>query len=207
MLLNYELKGLITNIQDFSVHDGCGIRVIVFLKGCAMRCKWCQNPESIEPYPEIAFRPKLCMNCNRCKEICPVGAIILDEDGKRKIDRNKCDLCMKCIDVCPTSALIKIGKWMSVEKVLNKIKSYSTFFTASNNGGVTLSGGDPLYQWKFSSELIKAFYEHGIHVAIETSGYSNYDVLKKIIAYSTKVNQTDGILVLLQDEGDTTREI
>jgi len=179
MLLNYELKGLITNIQDFSVHDGCGIRVIVFLKGCTMRCQWCQNPESIEPYPEIAFRPKLCMNCNRCKEICPEGAIILNEDGK--IDRNKCTRCMKCVELCPPSALIKIGKWMSVEKVLNKIKSYSAFFAASSNGGVTLSGGDPLYQWKFSSELIKAFYEHGIHVAIETSGYAKYSIFKKII--------------------------
>jgi len=181
MEVNYKLEGLVTNIQDFSVQDGCGIRVIVFLKGCSVKCKWCQNPESMNPLPEIAFRPKLCINCNRCVEICPLGVITLDENGKRKIDRNKCNLCMKCVEVCPASALIKIGKRMSVEKVVNKIKSYSAFFSASKNGGVTLSGGDPLYQWEFSSELTKGFNEHGIHVAIETSGYANYDVFKKVV--------------------------
>ena len=178
MPVNYELEGLVTNIQDFSVHDGCGIRVIVFLKGCGMRCRWCQNPESIEASPEVAFRPKLCINCNRCKEVCPVDAIISSDEGK--IDRNKCNNCLKCAEVCPTTALIKVGKWMSVKKVSDEVKSYSAFFNASNNGGVTLSGGDPIYQWKFSSELIKAFRENNIHVAIETAGYANYDIFKKI---------------------------
>jgi len=178
MAVNYELEGLITNIQDFSVHDGCGIRVIVFLKGCVMRCSWCQNPESLEAHPEVAFRPKLCINCNRCKNVCPVDAIISNEDGK--IDRNKCNHCLKCAEVCPTTALIKVGKLMSVKKVLDKVKSYSAFFNASNNGGATLSGGDPLYQWKFSYELIKAFRDHGIHVAIETAGYANYDIFKTV---------------------------
>lgn len=178
MTIDYELEGLITNIQDFSVHDGCGIRVIVFLKGCGMRCRWCQNPESIEPGPEVAFRPRLCINCNRCKEVCPVDAIISNKNGK--IDRNLCNNCLKCTEACPTTALIKVGKSMSVRKVINKVKSYSAFFKASDNGGVTLSGGDPLYQWKFSSELIKAFRENEIHVAIETAGYANYDIFKKV---------------------------
>jgi len=179
MVVNYELKGLITNIQDFSVHDGYGIRVLVFLKGCGLRCKWCQNPESLKSYPEIVFRPKMCINCGRCIEVCPEGAIISVENGR--IDRSKCNLCMKCIEVCPSSALIKIGKWMSVNKILKKIQTYSAFFTASNNGGVTLSGGDPLSQWEFSTELLKAFQKYGIHTAIETSGYASYNIMKKII--------------------------
>lgn len=178
MKVNYELEGLVANIQDFSVHDGSGIRVIVFLKGCALRCKWCQNPESIESTPEVAFRPRLCINCNRCQEVCEVNAIIASEDGR--IDRSKCNNCLKCAEVCPTTALIKVGKLMSVKKVLNKVKSYSAFFDASDNGGVTLSGGDPLHQWKFSHELIKAFRENHIHVAIETCGYANYNIFKII---------------------------
>jgi len=178
MAVNYDLEGLVTNIQDFSVHDGCGIRVIVFLKGCALRCKWCQNPESIEAYPEVAFRPRLCINCGRCEEICPVNAIISNKEGK--INRNKCNNCLKCSEVCPTTALLRIGEWMSVEKVVNKVKSYSAFFAASNNGGVTLSGGDPLFQWEYSYELIKAFRKHNIHIAAETAGYAKYDIFKKI---------------------------
>lgn len=179
MITNYNLKGLVTNIQDFSVHDGSGIRVIVFLKGCSMKCFWCQNPESIDPRPEVAFRPRLCINCNICQEVCPENAIISNEKGK--IDRNKCNLCLKCADACPTTALLRIGEWMSVKEVLNKIRSYSAFFEASKDGGVTLSGGDPLYQWEFSYELIKAFRKNHIHVAIETAGYANYTILKKVV--------------------------
>ena len=178
MEVNYKLEGLVTNIQDFSVHDGCGIRVIVFLKGCAMRCVWCQNPESLATYPEIAFRSRLCIDCNRCKDVCPVNAIVSKKDGK--IDRNKCNLCLKCVEVCPTTALLRVGECMSVNKVFQKVKSYSAFFAASNNGGVTLSGGDPLCQWEYSCELIKAFRKNNIHVAIETAGYASYEIFKKV---------------------------
>ena len=179
--MNKELKGLVTNIQDFAVQDGSGLRLLVFLKGCGMRCKWCQNPESLEAYPEIAFRSNLCVNCGRCKESCSEGAIISAENGK--IDRNKCNFCMECIKVCSTTALIKIGKWMTAEEVLKKVIDYSAFFNASNNGGVTLSGGDPLYQWEFSTELIRLFKENRIHSAIETSGYVSYNIFKKVIEH------------------------
>ncbi len=88
--------GVIVNLQDYSVHDGYGIRTLVFLKGCPIRCPWCQNPEAIRPNYEIQYRASLCIECFKCAEVCPLDAIVKDKD--KRIDRDKCDLCLKCIE-------------------------------------------------------------------------------------------------------------
>ena len=171
--------GLVANLQDFAVHDGPGLRVLVFLKGCPLRCSWCQNPETLTSFPEIEFYASLCLDCLRCAEVCPIpGAINKDKD--HRIDRSKCISCMRCVDVCLGGALRLVGKGVSTEELLEKILSYKPFFDHSDNGGVTLSGGEPAFQPEFTLRLLKLCRELGINTAVETCGYTDYKILKKI---------------------------
>ena len=113
-------QGLIFNIQRYSLHDGPGIRTTMFFKGCFLNCKWCANPESIEPYPEIMTYDMKCIKCGACINACPTKAITV-VDNMRTIDRSKCDLCMECADVCPAGAIEKTGKYVSEEEALKEI--------------------------------------------------------------------------------------
>jgi len=174
-----SLKGLVVDIQDFAVHDGPGLRVLVFLKGCPLRCEWCQNPECIAPYPEIEFHPSVCLGCLRCSQACPIpGAIILDKDNR--IDRSKCIRCMRCVEVCLGKALRQIGQTLSVKDVLERIVQYNPFFRHSESGGLTLSGGEPTFQPEFTLGLLTECRKHGIHTAVETCGYAKYEILKEV---------------------------
>ncbi len=138
------MNGCVFNIQQFSIHDGPGIRTIVFLKGCPLRCQWCCNPESQNPQPELACDEKKCIGgsqCSLCLQMCARNAIELTENGKVHIDRVLCTNCMKCAEVCPSRALEMIGKQMSVPEVLTAVETDACFFFRSG-GGLTLSGGD-----------------------------------------------------------------
>ncbi|HBH13649.1 MAG TPA: hypothetical protein DDX29_11140 [Clostridiales bacterium] len=112
-----RVSGLITNIQDYTVHDGPGLRSLVFLKGCNLRCKWCQNPESINGQPEVMYYEQRCTGCMECVEVCPENAII-KKKNKIKIDRDKCTSCMRCVKVCRKEALKKVGNWMTVDEIM-----------------------------------------------------------------------------------------
>jgi len=174
-----DVEGLITNLLDFAVHDGPGLRVLVFLKGCQLKCRWCQNPENIASYPEVEYHSALCLECLHCVDACPIsGAIVLDKE--QRIDRGKCIRCMRCVDVCLGGALTTAGIWVSAKQIVKKVARYKPFFARSDRGGVTLSGGDPLYQPEFSFKLLSSFRELGIHTAIETCGFSPYEILKNI---------------------------
>ena len=172
--------GWISNLQDFVVHDGPGLRVLLFLRGCPLRCRWCQNPENLDLSPQIEYHQSRCIGCLRCMEVCPIpGAIV--EDAEQRIDRSKCNNCMACADVCLGKALEKVGQQMSVQEAVKKIMAYRPFFDHSDRGGVTLSGGDPILQPEFTLGLLKALREQGIHTTVETSGYTSYEALKKIV--------------------------
>jgi len=146
--------GWITNLQDFAVHDGPGLRVLLFLRGCPLRCSWCQNPESLGVYPEIEYHQSLCLGCMRCRDVCPVpGAIV--EDNDVRVNRSKCTVCMACVDVCLGKALHKAGERGTVEEIVEKISKYKPFFDHSDQGGVTLSGGDPTFQPEFTLRLLE----------------------------------------------------
>jgi pyruvate formate lyase activating enzyme len=178
-LISNEQTGFITNWQDYSVHDGYGIRLIVFYKGCPLRCKWCQNPENVDSFFEVEYHSSLCQSCGRCSEVCPVkGAII--EDKERRIDRDKCTRCMSCCETCPSKALARVGQWMTVGEVVNRIIRYQPFYRSSGEGGVTLSGGEPLFQPEFTLKLLKSCREFGVHTAIETCGLAGYEKFKSI---------------------------
>lgn len=175
---NKNQEGTIFDIQRFSIHDGPGIRTIVFLKGCPLRCKWCSNPESQSKYIQITFNKSNCIDCGKCKAVCPLGAISLDKNNK--IERDKCDSCGICVDNCYSNALVKIGKKIKVEDVLQELKKDSVHFRRSG-GGVTLSGGELLDQADFVAEILKGCESMGWHTTLETTAFAKKEAIDKVI--------------------------
>lgn len=169
-----KLKGIISDIQRFSIHDGPGIRTTVFLKGCPLNCIWCHNPETISHKPQVAFYSNKCIGCGECAKACKNEAIIAE---KTRIDRKKCIACGKCAEVCPPEAIEFIGQEMTAKEVLEKALRDLPFYKNSG-GGITLSGGEPLYQPDFSLCLLKSAKDRGIHTAVETCGLVRYEVLE-----------------------------
>lgn len=175
-----EAKGCVFNIQKFSIHDGPGIRTIVFFKGCPLSCKWCSNPESQEFSTTILFDKSNCISCGKCIDICSHNAISLQNKGL--IDRDKCVNCGTCSDICPTGALTKSGNIHSVKEVLDEVTKDSVHFRRSG-GGVTLSGGEPLSQPDYALSLILGAKERGLHTAMETTGVAPVEVLHRVIPH------------------------
>ena len=173
-----NVKGLVHNMQRFSVNDGPGVRTIVFLNGCPLRCKWCCNPESQELKPIVMFKEQNCVGCGNCEVVCPTGASNLFYPGK--IDHSKCICCGKCVDVCYHKALEMSGKWMTVEEVMIELYMDRAIYRRSG-GGITVSGGEALVQHEFLAELLKTCKAIGWTTAIEKTGLASEAVLDKII--------------------------
>jgi pyruvate formate lyase activating enzyme len=173
--------GLVFSIERFATRDGPGIRTVVFLKGCPLKCLWCDNPESQKPFPELLFDKRKCIKCfHRCINACPKNAITITEHGELQINRVICDACGKCADACPTGALEICGTYMSVEKVFEE--TYKDFpFYSESGGGVTISGGEPTMQPEFLIELLKKYKQASIHTVLDTCGYQKWDILRSII--------------------------
>jgi glycyl-radical enzyme activating protein len=179
--MNQE-KGLIFNIQKFSVHDGPGIRTTVFLKGCPLRCLWCSNPESQDFSPELMVRDILCKGCGACVEICPRGAITITREEGRKIDRIRCDRCMECIPACLYQAVQICGNYLTVDEVLKEVLKDRLFYKNSG-GGVTLSGGEVLMQGWFARAVLEQCKGEGLHTALDTSGFGPWKELESLLAF------------------------
>lgn len=173
------ITGTVFNVQRFSIHDGPGIRTTVFLKGCPLRCFWCHNPEGLRPKPEIQFMPSRCLGCGECVRVCTEGAQTMDERG-RLYHRDKCLTCGKCVEVCYPEALQMTGKEMSVDQVLAEVMQDKPFYETSN-GGMTLSGGEPMLQFEFTKELLRKGKEAGLHTAVETSTLTRWDNITAIL--------------------------
>lgn len=176
------LKGLILDIKRFSIHDGPGIRTVVFLKGCPLRCIWCSTPDGQNMFPELEYFSYKCTKCGRCIVACPKKAIIQLND-KIVTLRYKCTLCGKCVEKCLSGARKIVGREMTVREVLNEVEKDMIFYSSSG-GGITLSGGDPIMQPEFSAAILKMCKEKGINTCIETSAYGDWGVLAKILAYT-----------------------
>jgi pyruvate formate lyase activating enzyme len=172
-------KGIIFNIQHYSIHDGPGIRTDVFLKGCSLQCVWCQNPESHSLSPELYYFQEKCTGCGRCVATCLEKAIQIIE-VKSITDRKKCEACGQCVQICPNDARKLVGTEMTVEEVFKKVKGDELFYKRSK-GGMTLTGGEPLFQPDFSKKLLSLCRQAGIHTALETCGYANWETLKDIL--------------------------
>ena len=175
-------EGLIFDIQRHSLHDGPGIRTLVFLKGCPLHCLWCCNPESQDFGPELLFHPDQCIGCLKCARVCPHGASRVRE-GKINFERIACRGCGSCANICYAEARVMKGRRMSVEGTLREVLRDQPFYTRSG-GGMTLGGGEPLYQSRFAAALLATCKNKGIHTAVETAGHSPWPDLERLLAYT-----------------------
>ena len=171
-----DVEGRIFDIQFFSIHDGPGIRTTVFFKGCPLNCRWCHNPESIKPDPEIGFSPAKCIGCGACVNECVHGAHRF-EGEIHVYDRDVCRACGRCVSVCDTAALEMAGRRVSVREVIDEVLKDRAFYETSN-GGITLSGGEPLWQAEFACAVLTAARDEGLHTCVDTSGHVPWNVLK-----------------------------
>ena len=191
-----ELTGKFYDIQGFSVHDGPGIRLTLFLKGCPLRCPWCHSPEFQEFYTELNWMEMKCVGvdkCGNCLNVCPHDAISL---GKKKmsakgdeelqlvtVDRTKCDNCGKCAEACTAKALYMCGDDYTVEEVMERIRRDVPFYERSG-GGVTISGGECLCQPEFLLAVLKQCKAEGIHTAVDTTGFAPWSSIEPILPYT-----------------------
>jgi pyruvate formate lyase activating enzyme len=174
--------GCIFNIQRYSLHDGPGIRTLVFLKGCPLRCQWCSNPESQHSQSELAYNVNKCIGferCGRCQQSCRQGAIRQTDDNKIRLERKLCQGCFQCVEACSAKALSTFGTMMSVDEVLTVVEADGLFY-ARSGGGITLSGGEPLQQGKFAYELLFEAKRRRIKTAMETCGFSEWSEMSKV---------------------------
>lgn len=172
------VKGIIFNIQKFSIHDGPGIRTTIFFKGCPLKCQWCANPESQLQKIQIICYHEKCLKCQTCLRHCPNQAIIF-EDQKIKFNHQMCVGCLQCVDMCPVEALSHEGEIKTVDDIV-KICLQDKDFYDESNGGVTISGGEGMSQPKFLEALIQALRKENIHVAIETTGYIEENLFQRL---------------------------
>lgn len=173
---------MIFNIQNFSVHDGPGIRTTVFFKGCPLRCLWCHNPESQNIKKDMLYDRDKCVMCGTCEKICPKKAIKI-ENGVLTTDMDKCDFCGECEIYCIKGARQIVGKEYTVDEVVKQVLKDRVFYEQSK-GGVTLSGGEPLMQIDFVEELLKKLKEENIHTAVDTCGAVSFDILERAAKYA-----------------------
>lgn len=170
---------IVFDIEKFAVRDGPGIRTVVFLKGCPLRCLWCHNPESQAFGPEILFDPEKCFFCGKCVAVCPEHCHSI-ADGRHSFRRTECARCGRCVENCPPEALKTVGRKMNTREVLGEVMKDLAFYRNSG-GGVTLSGGEPLASFEFSSELLRAAKNAGLHTAVETSGFASWDRIRELL--------------------------
>jgi pyruvate formate lyase activating enzyme len=177
-----SVRGVIFNIQGYSIHDGPGIRTIIFIKGCPLQCLWCDNPESQHTYVEVEFFEDKCIHCGQCLTVCDYGAINEDLlcDPAHKIDRARCKQILQCADICPTQALSRAGEEYTVQALMEQVLKEAPFWRRSG-GGITLSGGDPLTQPQFTRAIVQECFHRNIHTAIETTGYAATQTYRHVI--------------------------
>ncbi|MDR3294579.1 MAG: glycyl-radical enzyme activating protein [Clostridiales Family XIII bacterium] len=174
------MSGVIFNIQRYSLHDGEGIRTVVFLKGCPLRCRWCCNPESQLPQPEISYVRQKCIGsagCGFCAEACERGAVTFCTDGKAAIDRSKCDNCLRCAGNCPSKAIRAEGRSADADEILDTAEQDAVFY--AKGGGLTVSGGEPIMQGDFLTELLQNARRRRLNAAMETCGFGDYAILRQ----------------------------
>ncbi|MDO9577637.1 MAG: glycyl-radical enzyme activating protein [Candidatus Cloacimonadales bacterium] len=179
MEVNQQISGTIFDIQGFSVHDGPGARSLIFLKGCSLNCFWCCNPEGISKENIPLFYASRCIGCGNCETFCPNNAIQFIAE-KPVIDRTICEKCHdhSCLDNCYTDALRMSGRTISVDELFSIIQRDRQFW--GSEGGITLTGGEPLLQIDFAHNILKKCYESYIHTAIETCGnvpWKNFELV------------------------------
>ncbi len=172
-------SAIITNIQGFSIHDGPGIRTVVFFKGCPLSCRWCANPECLSGTPRMGFIENLCAHCGTCLNVCTNNAIRSIE-GEHRIDYSRCKSCGNCKEKCYYGALVQYGESMTLAEVWDAVKRDKMFYDSSG-GGVTVSGGEPLLWARFVRELFELCHQELINTCVETCGFADPETLLEVI--------------------------
>ncbi len=195
-----ELTLPVTDIQRHCMHDGPGVRTVVFLKGCPLRCAWCHNPETQYGHQELLYYTGKCIGCGACVSACPTGAHTLTREG-HILDREKCVACGRCAAICCTEALTMAMREMPVWDILATVERDRSFYGAGNSdgrtvGGLTISGGEPMVHPEGTLALLEAAHAAGLSTAVETCGYFSATHLPRLCA------ATD---LLLWDVKDTDR--
>lgn len=177
---NYD-EGIVLHLEKMALFDGKGMRSVVFLKGCPLRCRWCSTPESQSPLPQLGYDPRRCTVCQKCVAACPQKAIRVSCDGKLvETDFDACNLCFDCVAVCPSKARKQYGRRLSSRRIAEEVEKDDLFYFHSG-GGVTISGGEPLVQTAFVKSILAECRERGIHTAIETSGHAPWSNFLEIL--------------------------
>lgn len=171
--------GRIFDLQRFSVHDGPGIRTTVFLKGCPLRCRWCQNPEGLERAISLWHFDNLCDRTGRCAEVCPTSAIMLSA-SEVSINHAACTACGDCVEACPRNALAFDGRDVSVDEVVEEAVRDAVFHDVSG-GGVTFSGGEPLAQAAFVREVAAELKARGVPTTLESSFHAPWSAIEPLL--------------------------
>lgn len=175
-----DTVGMVFDIQRFSLYDGPGVRTVVFLKGCPLRCIWCHNREGLSSKPQILFDHTRCIGCMDCVDACPEGCH-LKVGEQHTFDRTACTACGSCAGQCCTGALRLAGMEMTPEEVMEQVLRDCGVYQASG-GGMTLSGGEPFAQPEFALRLLRHAKEAGLHTAVETSGYTTADIIREAVS-------------------------
>ena len=173
-----NISGMIFDLARFSLHDGPGIRSVIFMKGCPLHCIWCHNPESISAHPEILFAREKCINCRACSQICPQNAHTLSPD-RHELNRNLCLACGKCASGCFAGALTLAGKRRSAASILEEAAKDADYY--GKTGGITLSGGEPLAQPDFSAALLDGARKRSWTTAVETCGMAHRQIIEQLL--------------------------
>lgn len=174
-------EGIVFNIQRHSVHDGPGIRTIVFLKGCPLACRWCCNPESQDFARELAYNPEKCIGCGACLQVCPEKAIRREGESLVFL-RELCAACGLCAEVCYAEARVMEGWRAGAAELVEEVLKDEIFFRRSG-GGLTLSGGEPLAQRDFAAAILRRAKAAGLHTAVETAGHVPWDSFLRVLPH------------------------
>lgn len=171
----------VTNISRGSLHDGPGVRTVIYLKGCGLRCRWCHNPETLSPKKEILYLPNKCMHCGGCVDLCPEHHRI---DGNDMVYlRDGCTACGNCTEECPTGALTVCGENMTSDDVFAEIRKDLHYYIESG-GGVTFSGGECLLYPEFVAETAEKCFENGIRTAVESALFVPWKNIERVLPFT-----------------------
>ncbi len=174
------LRGVISEIERYAIKDGPGIRTVVFIKGCPLRCRWCANPETQKNIHQLMYWPTRCIGCRQCIAACPNDALSRGKTGI-EINRKLCRSCGICTDTCNSQALTIAGEGRTVEEIMEVIRKDKPYYNTSG-GGVTFSGGECTSQPDFLVALAEACKAEGISTCIETCGYAPWDTFARLIS-------------------------
>jgi pyruvate formate lyase activating enzyme len=177
-----KMKGMVYNLQRFAVHDGPGIRTLVYMKGCPLKCLWCSSPHTQKRTPEILHIETNCRACGLCVDICKGNAVSFSREEGPHIDRTRCLSCGFCVEACPGQARELAGKLMTPEELFEEVDKDSPFYRRSN-GGATVGGGEPTLQYEFVKEFLKLCKKRYVHTVMETCGFVKWEHFEGLLEY------------------------